>query len=158
MAGLATIDSSLADAQRMIALLEDRASDLTDVWPRIGKIYADRERRLFTSGLRRTWAPLKKSTILAKRREGFAGRGILVRTGQLMQAVQNPAPLKDGPRFGVFGITPGLSSAQKTASWMRKGTKKMAQRNPIPALDNVARGQVAKAIVQWIEEGAAHVT
>lgn len=158
MSGLVTIDTSLENATLLLSALEDRTSNLTEVWPRVGRIYADRERRLFTSGLRRTWAPLKSTTILTKRREGFAGRGILVRTGGLMRAVQNPTPLKAGPRFGVFGIAPGLGDVQKTANWLRKGTARMPRRNPIPALDSVARGQVAKEIVAWIEEGAARVS
>lgn len=151
---LVEIEGNLNAATLMLKEMEHRTADLTGVWDRVGQHYADRQRRLFTSGVRRQWAPLKPQTVLRKRREGFAGRGVLVRTGALMAAATNPKPLTVSKRYAVFGIR-GYDG--RVAKWHRKGTSSMPARNPVPALDKIARERITREIVAYIEE-AGHVS
>lgn len=76
---------------RLLQGIEDRARDLTPVWPYVVRVFREIVAKAFASEGASTgapWAPLAESTQADRRRHGFPpAHPILRRTGALMRAL-----------------------------------------------------------------------
>lgn len=122
--------------------LADAASDLSPVWPEIGKLWAEREDRVFATGSFGRWAPLKAVTVLQKVREG-ATTEPLVRTGILKYEVSQETPRSQGTHFVVFG--PARAAVIDYAKFHMRG-QGVPQRHPVPRLAPTERRRMVEKI------------
>ena len=89
-------EQGIVDLERALEKLEKAASDLTPVWPKVGNWWRARQLAVFASSGRGTWETQKSPQ---------GSRGILVRTGQLRNAVSSPRPISASPTSAAFGAT-----------------------------------------------------
>ncbi len=135
-------ENGIADLDEQLARLEKAASDLTDVWPKIGQWWRARQLSVFASGGRGTWETLKFPQ---------GSRGILIRSGGLRDAVSNPNPISTSPTSATFG-------ANGRGGWYgifhQAGTGGVPQRQPILPLDGQDTEAVMDIFAKHFEEAA----
>ncbi len=136
------------DAQGMGAVLEDRldqlidlSSDVSPVWEGIGKIWGDRQRKVFETGSFGRWAPLAVSTIVQKRRQGVSNE-TLVHTHSLLGEVSREEPRSSSTHYVVFG--PAKGAVIDYAKFHMRGMG-VPQRHPVPRLTPTERKNMLKA-------------
>lgn len=141
--------------RRQVAVLRERAADVTPAWEAFASWFAEQERiQFFNAGIRwrAPWEPLAASTLAQKRRRGFPP-DILVRTGALQRS------LSIRP-FSIERITPRTMSVGTRISYAhfhQSGTRRMPSRILLSA-DSVAReGAISSAVSSWIRTGRSHV-
>lgn len=129
-------------AQRVFADLDGiiaAAHDLSPAWPAVGKVFADRERRVFTTGQRR-WAPLAAGTLRRK----TTGRAVLINTGGLRADLANSIPVKSDRKSATFGAR--TVRARKIGTLHRYGTATMPARDPLPPVTGKERAALLAPI------------
>ncbi|MBI1377248.1 MAG: hypothetical protein GC157_07180 [Frankiales bacterium] len=122
--------------------LIDAASDLSPAWPEIGKVWSDREERVFATGSFGRWAPLKVVTVLQKLRDGATSEP-LVHTGILKHELTSATPRSQGPRFAVYG--PARGAVIDYAKFHVRG-QGVPQRHPVPRLTPTERRRMVEKI------------
>lgn len=135
---------------RTLENISDRAENATPVWEHLADRFLDAERRQFQSeggfGSGR-WKPLSPNYAAWKARH-WPGRGILVRTEELMRS------LTTGPQVRV--ITPSqmmVGSAVKHGEYHQRG-EGVPRRRPVE-LHAVERREWVKAVHRFLRTGEA---
>lgn len=138
------LDQVLAE----IGKLQGAASDLTPVWPIIGRLWADRERQVFaTNGLGK-WPMLSAATILRK-----GSSTPLVDKGSLLGALGNADPRYASDSEAVFGPPKSAKAATREGGRHARGTVWMPARNPVPRLRAAERRAWVEAIRIHLSKG-----
>lgn len=141
----------------MLDALTDGVADLSPAWAKVGEWYGKRQRDIFgrggAGGGARGWAPNKADYLVRKRRDGFAGQGPLVRTGQLRRAATDTAPLKSSRQFVVLGLSRASApSVMQRAQWLSKGRRSMPRRSAVPRLTAGERADITRIVGQSLAE------
>ncbi len=89
----------------------------------------------------RRWQPWATSTAIARRREGTAGTGLLLRTGQLRDSINYKV---EGPKAVVF-------TKERYAQYLQNGTNRMPAR-PFLGMGKVERQIVRDVWNKWIKD------
>ena len=135
-------EEGIADLEKTLERLEKAASDLSEVWPKVGQWWRARQLSIFASAGRGTWETLKAPR---------GSRGILIRTGALRDAVSNPNPISASPTSATFG-------ANGRAGWYgmfhQSGTGGVPMREPILPLDGQDSDAVMEIFAKHFEEAA----
>lgn len=135
----ATVEERVSDVLDGVI---DAVQDLSDAWPAVGEVFAERQRGIFATGSNGRWATLAASTILRKRRLGQPAT-TLVATGSLLAAVSSATPRASGPRFAVYGPPKGADLSFAKHHIRGNG---VPQRNPVPRLTPIERKRMVEAI------------
>lgn len=136
-AGLERVDEKLAGVSKI-------ASDMTPLWPRVGEVFAEHQRSIFSSG--HDWAPLQRSTMIKK------GSGqVLIETGVLMQAATSPTPVEANRLYAKFGLT---HSQVPYAHWHARGAG-VPERDPVPKLPPSVVQMMLEKVAERIREELA---
>lgn len=126
----------------LLARVEDRSTDLTSAWSKVGQWYGQRSAQAFVKGAA-TWAPLATSYWKRKRRAGLAGRGTGVRSGMLRQHATESEPDVSTPQYAIFGLTRADPvHLVERGAYLKKGRPSMRARNVVPALTGAEKRQV----------------
>lgn len=144
----ALVNASVED--RVSDVLEgviDALADLSDAWPAVGEVFAERQRGIFATGSNGRWAPLAGSTIIRKRRLGQPMTS-LVASGSLLSAVSSAAPRASGPRFAVYGAPKGGPDLSFVKHHLRGNG--VPQRNPVPRLTATERRRMVEKIREQV--------
>lgn len=115
-----------ADIERVedkLARVSKVASDMTPLWPKVGEVFAEHQRQVFSSG--HDWAPLERATVLKK-----GSAQVLIEKGVLMQAATSPTPVEANALYAKFGLT---NSQVPYAHWHARGAG-VPKRDPVPKL------------------------
>lgn len=131
--------------------LDHALSDLHEFWPQLGQWWAGREQSVFDSRGFGRWAPLRSSTILARRRLGITDDQPLIRTRTLFRTVDAASPVKTEAQFAVFGSHGGPGDA--AGMHVRAGDHG-PQRNPLPPLRAGEKREVLAMLREWIDSHA----
>ena len=123
--------------------LEEACSDLSEVWPKVGAIFAQAQREVFAGN--NSWPPLAASTVLRKK-----STRVLVETGLLESAATNPVPIESDALSASFGVPPGHPS-RRYAFWHYLG-RGVPERDPVPNLSATKREAMFRAAVEPIRE------
>ena len=123
--------------------LEEACSDLSEVWPKVGAVFAQAQREVFAGG--NTWAPLAAATILRKK-----STRILVETGALERGATSPTPITADDLSATFGVPPGHPS-RAYAFWHYLG-RGVPERDPVPDLSPTKREAMFRAAIEPIRE------
>lgn len=126
--------------------LVDAASDLSPVWPAVARVWAERQTTIFNTASLGRWAPLRASTIIAKRRDG-ATTEPLIHTATLLRAVTSETPRASSPHFVVFG--PPRGEAIDYAKFHMKGMG-VPQRHPVPRFTPIERRRMVEKISEHL--------
>lgn len=147
------IESDFAGVYALLDGIESRTTNLMGAWPEVGRWFAEREQKVFSTKGRGRWAPRSPSYITALRREALAGRGLLVRSGSLLRASSTATPIKAAPRFAVFGLGGNAHPHQvQIARWLSKGRPSMPRRTAVPGLTVGERRDVGRIVKKHILE------
>ncbi len=143
---------SLAD-QGTAAVVMDRidqlidvSTDLSPVWPTLGRLWAERQTTIFKTGSHGRWAPLKASTVVIKRREGLSNDP-LIATRTLLGEVSREEPRASGTHFVVFG--PAKGQAIDYAKFHMKG-QGVPQRHPVPRFTPTERKRFLEKMAEQL--------
>lgn len=123
-----------------------RAADLTKAWPEVGRVWAEREGKIFASA-GPGWAPLSSKSLMAPRTGGP-----LVRTGALRDALTSATPRRSGPRFAVFGPADG---ADVRGGLFAKRGGHAPKRDPVPPLRPAEKKEMLDAMAKAVLGPAA---
>jgi hypothetical protein len=135
----ATVASTMEDVLTDVA---DAVSNLDNVWPVLGEMWAFRQREIFRTNSHGRWAPLKASTMIRKQHEG-ATLDTLVSSGIMRGHLSSPVPRSQGQFFVVFG--PPSGAGIEYAKFHLKGNG-VPQRNPVPRLTGPERSEFIETI------------
>jgi hypothetical protein len=126
--------------------LIDVSTDLSPVWPVLGRLWAERQRQVFATGSNGRWAPLKASTVVIKRREGLSNDP-LVATRTLLGEVSREEPRSSGTHFVVFGPVKG--AVIDYAKFHMKG-QGVPQRHPVPRFTPTERKRFLEKMAEQL--------
>jgi phage gpG-like protein len=135
--------------------MQQRADDLTPVWPKVGRYMSNVANRQFvTEGafLGKPWKPLKPYYRLWKLRNGFS-RKILVKTGAMRKKFTGrPMDVEVyGRHSAEFGV------ADQKAVWQQYGTHKDGKRvippRPILYANRMVKRDVRNIVKDYIVKG-----
>lgn len=135
--------STIEALVKRLERLEEACSDLSEVWPKVGAVFAQAQREVFAGG--NTWAPLAASTVLRKK-----STRVLVETGVLEQGATNPTPITSDNLSATFGVPPGHAS-REYAFWHYLG-RGVPERDPVPNLSPTKREAIFRAAIEPIQE------
>ncbi len=124
-----------------------RTGSLSEAWPEIGKVFAQRQDEVFATNSFGRWAPLRARTVILKREEGFS-TDTLVRSGLLKRELTSAIPRSQGDFFVVLG--PSHESDIGYVKFHLKGNG-VPQRNPVPRLRPVERTNMLKKLRDYIQ-------
>ncbi len=136
-AGLERVDDTLAAVSKI-------ASDMTPLWPKVGEVFAEHQRSIFSSG--HDWAPLSRATILKK-----GSAQVLVERGVLMQAATSATPVEANRLYAKFGLT---HSQVPYAHWHARGAG-VPERDPVPKLPPSVIQMMLDKVAERIREELA---
>ena len=136
-AGLERVDDKIAAVSKV-------ASDMTPLWPRVGEVFAEHQRSIFSSG--HDWAPLERSTMLKK-----GSSQVLIERGVLMQAATSPRPVEANRLYAKFGLT---HSQVPYAHWHARGAG-VPERDPVPKLPPSVIQMMLDKVAERIREELA---
>ena len=139
-------------AERLDTLYE-LARDFRLAWPEVGKIWAERQERIFRTGSDGRWSPLAAQTILRKRSNAVGDpTAILVDTGLLRGDLTRPDPRNSGPGYAVYGPPTG-SVSPSYARYHVTGSGN-PQRHPVPRFSPSERQRIAGEMRRFVREAA----
>lgn len=121
-------EGTAAVLEERLTELAEAAGDLTPVWPEAGKVWAQREERIFATQSSGRWQPLSTPTLIRKRKEGLSTEP-LVETGVLMRSLTSELPRSAGLHFAVYG--PAKGESIDYAKFHMRGMG-VPQRHPVP--------------------------
>lgn len=99
------------------------------------------------------WTPLAPSTVRERARQGFGGPSpILFRTGQLAESLASRDAA--GNVFEVTATSLRVGSADRTANYHQRGTRRMPRR-PIVGINFRRRAEIVRRIGDWVRQVAA---
>lgn len=133
-------EQGIVDLEKALEKLEKAASDLTPVWPKVGQWWRARQLAVFASGGRGTWETLKSPQ---------GSRGILIRSGQLRNAVSSPRPITASPTSAAFGAT---GRAGWYGIFHQSGTGGVPERQPVLPLDGRDTQEVMEIFQKHFDE------
>ena len=135
--------SGAEDIVKRLDRLEKACSDLSEVWPKLGRIFAQAQEEVFAGN--NNWPPLAASTMLRKK-----STRVLVDTGMLKQGATNPTPITSDALSASFGVPPGHPS-RVYAFWHYLG-RGVPERDPVPNLSATKREAMFRAALEPIRE------
>lgn len=152
--GLFGMGYSIDDAaSERLDVLSELARDFRLAWPEVGKIWADRQTRIFASGSMGRWAPLAAQTILKKRANAVGDpAAILVDSGLLRDDLTRPEPRNSGPGYAVFG--PPAGSISPTYAKYHVLGQGNPQRHPVPKFTTGEKVEIVRIMRNFVREAA----
>lgn len=141
-----------APADRL-GVLEDLARDFRLAWPEVGKIWKDRQEKIFRTGSLGRWSPLAAQTILRKRASAVGDpTQILVDTGTLRDDLTRVEPRNSGPGYAVYG-PPAGSVSPSYAKYHVTGQGN-PQRHPVPRFTTNEKQEIVAQMRRFVREAA----
>jgi len=134
-------DAGVARLEEKAGRIEKLSRDMSALWPKVGELFAEQQRDLFSSGS--TWQPLAQSTIIKK-----GDARVLVETGALMEAATSPIPVESAPLYAKFGVRPG---SIPYAHWHARGAG-VPERRPVPPLSADLRRAWLDVVIERVRE------
>ena len=90
------MDANIIRVDQLLEEMGERAGDLTNVWPEVGKWWQARQRTVFATANRGAWPMRAAGT-------NNMGKPPMVATGALLRSVSSPKPLYSSPSTARFG-------------------------------------------------------
>lgn len=143
-ATVAGVDRLLAD----LAKLEEAAGDLRPVWPVLGRMWAEREQRVFAGA--NSWAPFAAKTLIEHR---HTGKPPMVATGSLVDAMTNPEPRYADASMVVYGPPKADKTPVTVGSRHTRGTAYMPARKIAPRLLAAERREMVEKVRAHLTKG-----
>lgn len=135
--------SGLDDLIERLERLDEVCSDMSEVWPKVGNVWAQGQREVFAGD--NDWPPLAQGTVLKK-----GSTKILVDTGLLEAGATSPRPITSDALSASFGVPPGHPS--RTYAFWHYGGRGVPKRDPVPNLTATRREAILKAIYEPVRE------
>ena len=133
--------SNIVDLEDKLDAMASASADLTDAWTEVGKWWKARQVTVFTTMNRGAWPMRDPDT-------SKIGRGVLIRSGELLRSVSNPKPITASPTSASFG-------QRGSAGWygiFHQRGKGVPLRQPVPPLTPAEGDQVVQILAEHILE------
>ena len=141
-----------APADRL-GVLEDLARDFRLAWPEVGKIWKDRQEKIFRTGSLGRWSPLAAQTILRKRQSAIGDpTQILVASGTLRDDLTRAEPRNSGPGYAVYG--PPAGSVSPSYARYHVTGQGNPQRHPVPRFTTGEKQAIVAKMRRFVREAA----
>ena len=116
-------DAGVERVEDKLDQLAKIARDGSDLWPKVGEVFAEQQERLFDSGS--LWQALDADTVRIK-----GDSRVLIESGSLMESATSPIPVESNPLYAKFGVQHG---AVPYAHWHARGAG-VPRRPPVPPI------------------------
>lgn len=135
-------DSGVEQLEDKLKRVGKVASDANPLWPKVGEVFAEFQRDVFSSG--HDWAPLSAETVRIKKDSTI----LVGRTQQLRTAATSPTPVEANAVFAKFGVR---HSDVPYAHWHARGAG-VPERKPVPNLSPAAVQDILKIVAERVRE------
>lgn len=135
------MQGNVLDLEERLAAMEKASANLMPAWAEVGKWWQSRQRTVFATMNRGAW-PMRDPDTKSM------GRGVLIRSGNLLKAVSNPKPTYSSPTTARFGQSGSLGWY---GVFHARGSS-VPVRNPVPPFNSAETSEVVDIIVKHIME------
>lgn len=135
------MQGNILDLEERLSAMEKASADLTPAWSEVGKWWQSRQRSVFATMNRGSW-PMRDPDTKSM------GRGVLIRTGELLRAVSSPKPTYSSPSTARFG----QSGSKGWYGVFHARGSGVPVRNPVPSFSATETSEVVDIITRHIME------
>lgn len=138
------VDAGVDRLEDKLDAVSKVAGDMTPLWPKVGEVFAQMQRQVFSSGT--GWPALDEDTVRIK------GSGeILVAGRSLIEAATSPVPVEATRLYAKFGVR---SSDVPYAHWHARGAG-VPRRDPVPPMTPAVKTMILDIVAERVREELA---